>query len=63
MVFIQKYREKYHPERNEQRKLEELADFEDDGDRLTISNEPIALNPNSVESLDSVLLNDVTTLA
>ena len=50
-------------ERNEQRKLEELADFEDDGDRLTISNEPIALNPNSVESLDSVLLNDVTTLA
>ena len=50
-------------ERNEQRKLEELADFEDDGDRLTISNEPIALNPNSVESLDNVLLNDVTTLA
>lgn len=49
-------------ERNDQRKLEELADFEEDGDRLTISNEPIALNPNSVESLDSILLNDVMTL-
>lgn len=50
-------------ERNEQRKLEELADFEEDGDKLTISNEQIALNPNSVESLDNILLNDVTTLS
>jgi len=50
-------------ERNERRKIEEMADFEDDGDKLTISNEPIALNPNSVESLDNLLLNDVTTLA
>ena len=49
-------------ERNEQRKLEEMADFEDDQDKIKISTEPIALNPNSIESLDNLLLNDVTTL-
>jgi hypothetical protein len=52
-------------ERNEQRRLEELADFEDDGGdgKLTISAQPMALNPNSIESLDNIVLSDVTTLS
>ena len=52
-------------ERNEQRRLEELADFEDDdgGGKLTISAQPMALNPNSIETLDNIVLSDVTTLS
>lgn len=54
--------EKISHDRNEQRKLEELNDMEDDDEKITIMSDEISLNPNSIESLDNIVLNEVTNL-